>query len=414
MKARIGYLIPEFPGQTHIFFWREREALAELGIETVLISTRRPPKAIASHSWASEAERQTVYLAPLARKDALNAALMLLKAGPIAWLRCLAVIVKAKDVSLKQRVRLLALMLVAAKLVKIAQARGLQHIHVHSCADAANVTLFAACLSNLTYSLTLHGPTLTVYGSNQAQKWQQAAFAIVISNRLLNEVNQALAGSLPPKVAIAPMGVNLDEIKRQTPYTPPEASGLCRLFSCGRLNPVKGHADLIQVVANLREQGFNIHLQIAGEDEQGGTGYHQELEKLILDKSLSEHVELLGAVSEASVRQGLEKAHLFALASLNEGVPVAVMEAMAMEVPIVVTDVGGTSELVEHGMDGILVQPEDPTGMTAAIVQVLQDQDLALRLSKASRQKIAANFSHRRSAEVLADCLQAVWEVSSP
>lgn len=408
MKARIGYLIPEFPGQTHIFFWREREALAELGIETVLISTRRPPEAIASHAWASEAERQTVYLAPLTRQDALACPLILLKAGPIAWLRCLTVIAKAKDVSLKQRVRLLALLLVAAKLVKISQAKGIQHIHVHSCADAANVTLLAACLSNLTYSLTLHGPTLAVYGSNQAQKWQQAAFAIVISNRLLDEVDQALAGSLPPKMAIAPMGVNLDEIQRQSPYIPPNPSGMCRLFSCGRLNPVKGHADLIQVVANLREQGFNIHLQIAGEDEQGGTGYHQELEKLIQEKSLTEHVELLGAVSEARVRQGLEEAHLFALASLNEGVPVAVMEAMAMEVPIVVTDVGGTSELVDHGVNGILVQPEDPIGMTAAIAQVLQNPELALRLSQASRRKIAENFSHRRSAEVLAECLQTV------
>ena len=73
-----------------------------------------------------------------------------------------------------------------------------------------------------------------------------------------------------------------------------------------------------------------MRLQIAGEDEQGGSGYRQELEKIIEDKSMSECVELLGAVSEQLIRQGLEAAHIFALASLNEGVPVAVMEAMAI------------------------------------------------------------------------------------
>ena len=62
MKAKIGYFIPQFPGQTHIFFWRERQFLAELGIETDLVSTQLPPKAIVSHVWAEEAKKNTVYL----------------------------------------------------------------------------------------------------------------------------------------------------------------------------------------------------------------------------------------------------------------------------------------------------------------------------------------------------------------
>ena len=65
MKARIGYFIPEFPGQTHIFLGRERQILAELGIETSLVSTRHPSKAISSHIWADEAQKNTAYLVPL-------------------------------------------------------------------------------------------------------------------------------------------------------------------------------------------------------------------------------------------------------------------------------------------------------------------------------------------------------------
>ncbi len=405
-KMHIGYFIPEFPGQTHIFFWRERQVLIELGIEADLVSTRHPPRAIISHSWASEAQKSTTYLVPLGIKDSVSALTEILKAGPWAWIQCLAIIIKARDMSLFQKSRLLAMILIAGKLARLARTKGWSHIHVHSCADSANIAMFASILSGITYSLTLHGPTLSGYGPNQEQKWGYASFALVISERLFNVVINRLAGFLPKQMAVAPMGVNLTEIKRHTPYIPWKADGPCRIFSCGRLNPVKGHKHLISTVALLRQQGFDIQLQIAGEDEQGGSGYRRELENIIREKSMSGYVELLGAVSEEQIRKGLEDAHIFALASLNEGIPVAVMEAMAMEIPVIVTDVGGNYELVNNGLDGILVQPEKPEEMANAITKVLQNKEIALSLSKESRKKILEKFHHRRSAEVLMGCLK--------
>jgi colanic acid/amylovoran biosynthesis glycosyltransferase len=408
MKTRIGYLIPEFPGQTHIFFWRERQVLTELGIDTDLISTRRPPKAIASHTWAAEAQAQTAYLSPFKTPDLIGALLQVLKAGPIGWGRCLQRVFTAPDVSFKQRLRLAALILVGGKLAWLGKTRRWKHIHVHSCADGANIAMFAAALSDLTYSITLHGPTLAVYGPNQRQKWQHSKFALVISQQLFQFVNQNLAGALPAQVAVAPMGVNLEQIKRHTPYKPLQPGETCKIFACGRLNRVKGHSYLISTIASLLQRGFQVHLQIAGEDEQGGSGYHRELDRMIQERSLSAHVELLGAVSEARIRQGLEEAHIFALASLAEGIPVSVMEAMAMEMPVIVTDVGGNSELIDSGIDGILVQPENPDQMTNTIAQVIQDPEFACRLSQASRKKITEKFSHRRSAEALAHCLGVI------
>lgn len=405
MKARIGYFIPEFPGQTHIFFWRERQILSEIGVETSLVSTRRPPKAISSHTWAKEAQKDTDYLAPLTLQDLAGIVIELLKAGPIAWLNCLSIIARSKDTSLVQKLRLLMLVFVAAKLVRLAKVAGWNHIHVHSCADAANVAMFASILAGLSYSLSLHGPTLEVYGPNQEQKWHHAAFALAISEKLFREAKDTLGSFLPRQVLVAPMGVNLDNIKRHNPYIPWE-SGLCKIYSCGRLNPIKGHKDLIEMVSLLRQRGFDVCLQIAGDDEQGGSGYRQELEKIIQDKEMSSYVELLGAVSEAQVRQGLEDAHLFALASLNEGIPVAVMEAMAMEMPVVATNVGGTSELVDDGLDAILVEPENPEEMADAIVKIMQNKELALCLSQEARKKIVAKFHHRVSAEALAGCLE--------
>jgi hypothetical protein len=95
----IGYLIPEFPGQTHNFFWREKEALAECGVEVVIISTRRPPKNLVSPHWAKKAINETLYLFPLKIFESLEIIFFLLLAGPFAWYRCIKLALSADGLS---------------------------------------------------------------------------------------------------------------------------------------------------------------------------------------------------------------------------------------------------------------------------------------------------------------------------
>jgi colanic acid/amylovoran biosynthesis glycosyltransferase len=403
MKTKIGYFVPEFPGQTHMFFWREIEALKEYGIESDFVSSRLPPSKIISHVWAREAQQKTTYLFPPTHY-LVGALTELLRSGPSGWLRCLKVALTAKGGSFSGRIRLLALAFLGAELAYLSRVRGWKHLHVHSCADSANIAMFAKLISGLPYSLTLHGP-LEDYGPNQSQKWKHADFGIAVSKKLLHDIQHKLSGFLPDQLFFAAMGVNVDQIQRRTPYHPWQVGFPCRLFSCGRLNPVKGHHYLIEVIKILRHQGFDIYLQIAGEDEMGGNGYRRELGKLIQASGLSECVELLGAVSEDVIRAGLENAHVFVLASLNEGIPVAVMEAMAMAMPVVVTDVGGNSELINHGINALLVPAENPQKFADMLREVLVDEEFALKLSRQSRQTIITDFHHRKSAEILFQCL---------
>jgi glycosyltransferase involved in cell wall biosynthesis len=405
MHTRIGYLIPEFPGQTHVFIWRERRHLARLGVETCLISTRPPPREIVSHAWAGDAAAQTAYLAPFSGKDVLLALFDLLRAGPGAWWRCFRAARRATGLSFQQRLRLLAMSTAAAKLVRIARRQDWSHVHVHSCADAAHVAMLASLISPLTYSLTFHGPELATYGPNQPEKWRHARFALVVSKRCRVEAEQALAGSLPPYVETAPMGVDVDQIRRTAGYVPWNGTGPLRTFSSGRLNVIKGHADLVEAVRQLRQRGIDARLRIAGEDEFGGRGYRQELSQLIRDKGLTDAITLLGAISEEQIRTELEDAHVFALASLNEGVSVAIMEAMAMQSPAVVTDVGGARELIEDGRTGLLVPAKDPAAMADRIERLARDPTLAKSISDASRELIARAYHDRRSADALTQAL---------
>lgn len=408
-KTTIGYLIPEFPAQTHIFLWREYQALADLGISSKLLSTRKPPKNVMSHSWSEEAQSITTYLFPLSLSDLLAASLEILKAGPVKWLQCLKIVLKAPGMSLKQKLYLLALIPFAGKLVRLAKEQSWSHVHVPCCGNVANVAMFASVLGDITYSLSQLGPTLETYGPNQEQKWQYAAFGLFQSEQLYQEAQTKLSRFLPEAIDVAPVGVNLDTIKRQAAYVPWNEQEPCRIYACGRLNPVKGHIYVIEAVKILRERGIDARLQIGGEDEEGGSGYRKVIERFIQENALTDYVELLGAVSEERNRQAYEEAHIYAMGSLNETAgAVATMEAMAMEMPVVMTNVGATSELIEHDVDAILVPPQKPEELANAMISILQDEELALRLGKAARKKIAAKFSHRRSAEKIHDFLHQV------
>jgi glycosyltransferase involved in cell wall biosynthesis len=125
------------------------------------------------------------------------------------------------------------------------------------------------------------------------------------------------------------------------------------------------------------------------------------LEKIIDELKLKDRVTLLGAVSEQVVRDGLEKSHAFALASLNEPLGVVIMEAMAMEVPVVVTGSGGVAELVDDEVDGILVEPRDPSDIALGLERIAGDGVLATRLASAGREKVIRSFQSDRSAQAL-------------
>jgi glycosyltransferase involved in cell wall biosynthesis len=151
----------------------------------------------------------------------------------------------------------------------------------------------------------------------------------------------------------------------------------------------------------LLDQGVEATLVIAGEDEEGGTGYRRIIEARIIELGLSAHVRLLGAVDEGRVRQEILSAHIFVLASHDEGVPVALMEAMACGAPVICTAVGGVRELVTDGVDGIVLEPRDPAGLADAIRSLAQAPLVTMNLASAGRARVEREFDSARGAETL-------------
>ena len=392
----LGYLVPQFPGQTHIFFWREIAELEKRGVTVDLMSTRHPPAGLVAHDWSAGAMARTTYLG---RPDLL-AGLSALPRLPYGEL------IREARANGRAMLKDIAVSIPAAqRLIRHCRARGIDHVHVHSCGRAALIAAIARRMGGPRYSLSLHGP-LSDYGPGQRFKWRHAAFASIITEKLKAEMLAEMPEDLPARLFIQPMGVDTDVLAPDAPYAPVAGGETLRLFSCGRLNIVKGHQDLMAAVRLLIDRGRRVQLHIAGEDDDGGSGYRKVLEARIAELGLGDHVRLLGAIDAGKVRDEIRAAHLFVLASWHEPLGVALMEAMSCGTPTIGTNAGGVPELIRDGVDAELVPPKSPEALAGAIAALADDPGRAARLSVAGRQRIVAGFHSGRGAEML---IEGVW-----
>ncbi|WP_319825125.1 exopolysaccharide biosynthesis GT4 family glycosyltransferase EpsE [Thalassovita sp.] len=393
---QIAYLVPQFPGQTHIFFWREIQHLERMGVQVHLFSTTPPPPGLISHSWSQQAMDRTTYLASRS-VPALLASLPKLPIPEILQEVRHDGFAVARDVAISTPA--------ARRLVAECKRRGITHVHAHSCGRAAMIAALANRIGGLDYSVTLHGP-LQDYGPGQHLKWRRARFATIITHKIHAEVQAQLGPDLPARIQIQPMGIDADTLRRDTPYQPPAPGHPLRIFTCARLHFVKGHQDLLDAMRLLLDRGLNARLHIAGEDDDGGTGFRHVLEQKVADLNLSDHVTLLGAIDADQVKRRLCDAHLFVLASWAEPLGVAYMEAMSCATPTIGTDAGGVPELISNGRDGILVPPKNPEALAQAIAALAADPDTLTRLSAAGRQTVVDRFDSRLGAETL---VREIW-----
>jgi glycosyltransferase involved in cell wall biosynthesis len=170
----------------------------------------------------------------------------------------------------------------------------------------------------------------------------------------------------------------------------------------GRLSEEKGFDLLIQAVAELHRQGTNVTLAIVGDGDQRDT-----LERLIEQYQLTQHAQLLGFRDDTKALY--EAFDIFALSSHREGLPNVVLEAMAMETPVVATAVNGVPKLVTHEHDGLLVPAADPGALRQALERLVVDPNLRAQLALSGRRTIEQRFSFQRRMEKVASVYDSLF-----
>jgi glycosyltransferase involved in cell wall biosynthesis len=209
-----------------------------------------------------------------------------------------------------------------------------------------------------------------------------------------------LAGALahiPTTVVRPPVD---DEIRRLAPARP---GGAGRLVTAARLHPAKGLDTAVRAVALLAAQGRVVHLDVFGAAQRGAEAHAAELHRLAADLRVVDQVTFHGHVD--SPHEQWLHADLYVQPSRAETFGIGVAEAMCLGLPVVATRVGGLPELVDDGVTGQLVAPEDPEALAHAIADVLDDPERAATMGRAGR-AATAGLSAARAVD---DLLQ-VWD----
>jgi glycosyltransferase involved in cell wall biosynthesis len=383
----LGVLIPEFPTQTHVFFWREALALRGLGARVTFVSTRRP-KEDCPHPFAAAAAAETRYLFPPHARAVLDRVVHAQVGPALAYLRSLAA---------RAPVRHLALLAGAADLAVFARSAGIDHLHVHSCGDAAHVAAMARRMGGPPYSLHLHGD-LEVYGGDHAQKMASALFVAAAARPMQRQIVERV-GIPEARTVTMIMGVDTERF-RPAPARPPLPP--FQVVTVGRLNPAKGHRHALAAIRRLVDRGLGVSYALVG------AGPHRDAIAAEVQRlGLAGHVRFLGSLGEEQVAGLLASAHAFVLPSvgIGEASPVAVMEAMASGVPVVCSRIGGTADMITDEVDGLLTPQGDEAAIASALARLHDDAALWARLSSHARQRAQMAFDARVLAQRLLDTI---------
>ena len=269
----------------------------------------------------------------------------------------------------------------------IFKKEGVQLVHARSRIPAL-IAFFAArsTTTKATFITTAHGyyrrhPLSRVMG------WGR--FVIVASNVMARHMIENF-GVPFERIRLIPRGVDVTKYHFRQPLE--QAPACVTIGMISRLTPLKGHAYFLRAVASIFRRAPHIKVVIAGSVPQGKEKYQEELKLLCRRLGIAGIVEFIGHSDD--VADIFKKLDMLVFASVvPEGFGRVIIEAQASGVPIVATRVGGVVDIVEDGVNGLLVNPRDPASLAEAVLKLVRDRGLAGRLSTAGRRSVEERFT---------------------
>jgi len=384
---RLLYIVSLFPCWSETFIVREIQALLMAGLDVRILSLRHPSEALVQSD--ARAMLPRVEYPPRGWAGAV-AALRELVRSPRVHARLLGEFVAAlwaKPVALAKTVVAWWRTLALAPRVRELAPRA---IHAHWATYPSTAALALARTLGIPFSFTSHAHDIFVEDHLIATKLREARFAVTIS-----EFNRALlarryGGEAVARLHVVRCGVSPEDLA----WAPGGTRKKGLLLAIGRLDEIKGFGVLIEACAQLRDAGIDFRCEIVGEGPLRGV-----LERDIARLDLAQRVTLSGALPQEQVRRRLYEASVFVMPSVvapdgnMDGVPVALMEAMAVGLPVVSTTVSGIPEIVRDGWSGRLAPPADRMALAEAIRALLEDADARKRFAVNARETVERGFN---------------------
>jgi len=394
---RIAYLLHRFPGITDTFIKREIRSLQAAGTDVRVISVWKPDNHFTRPDILLDWAADTHFALPLSILSIGQAMAGELLRRPVRFFATLYVALSTSRPGLRgfayQVFYFIEAVLAAQELRRSAAC----HVHNHIGDQSGTVTMLAAKLAGIGYSITFHGwPVFfDVKGSRIKEKVMEARFTRSISYFCRSQLMMFSGCDDPQSFKVIHCGIELQKYQ----YRPPRQK-IERLFCVARLSPEKGLTFAIEALKVLLDKGHDLELRFAGDGPSKA-----RLQALVDRLRLADRVKFVGFLTEEEVIYELQKADLFVLPSFVEGLPVSAMEALAIGVPVIATNIAGTSELIEDGKTGLLIRPSDPIALADAVVRMIADHDFRLRAAAEGRKKVELEFDVDKETAKLNDAL---------
>jgi colanic acid/amylovoran biosynthesis glycosyltransferase len=403
-STRIAYLATAYPFVSHTFIQGEVIGLPDYGIGVLPIALNPPADGdLLSELDAAEVAR-TFYVkgvAPLA--VAMTVASTAVR-HPIAFaagsLRALAYGGLNPTIGIKAVAQFVEALLVWQH----CKRNGVSAIHAHFGQAPCTVAMFAARFGTATgrhpwtWSVTIHGWHEFVNEDEVRLKSKIAAADLVVcvSDFTRAQLMRIAAPTDWSKIHVVRCGIDLGAFAFQ-PARP--VDGRRRIAIIARLSPEKGHVVLFEAVARLRDASVDVDVVVVGDGPSAA-----DLREAAAHFGVTTQVEFAGALPPAGVATALAGAHVFCLPTFAEGLPVSIMEAMAVGVPVVTTYISGIPELVVNGATGWIVPAGSVDDLVAALESALSSPDRAAVVA-AARAAVESHHDRTKTIAELADLL---------
>jgi glycosyltransferase involved in cell wall biosynthesis len=399
---RIGYLTSQYPAPSHTFIRREIAALRAMGTDIVTYSIQRPPAGLtAPLDQVAAAETFTVLARP--KLDYAKAHLAALATRPGRYLRTLALAWRHRVPGARAALWSMFHFAEAILLARRLEADGIGHLHNHFANSAATVGLLASRFARIRWSLTLHGISEFDYpaGLMLRDKIAAADFVACVSRFGMAQAMRLIPTDDWRKLHIVRCGINLADLPARADGG--EGGRTIEVIAVGRLSPEKGQAGLLEAIRTVRDRGLAVTLTLVGDGPEGNA-----LRAAVTRLNIDAQVRFLGRLDERATLAAIAAADMLVLPSFMEGLPVVLMEAMALGVPVIATRVAGIPELVRDAVGGLLFDPADWTALADAIARLAADPALRERLALGGRDRVEQAFAIERAVAPLPNLFKDV------
>lgn len=404
VRPPVAFVVSRFPVVTETFILREIQELERQGQSVLLVPLLKEQAGIIhveAQSWIARALYTPFLDAAITRAN-----LKTFFSKPGLYIRLLFRLVASTLSSPNFLLRTLLLFPKSVYLARRLEQEGIRHIHAHFATHPATVAYLVSRLSPISFSFTVHAHDIFVRRQLLDEKLHYASFIRAISRFNRRYLEEHYGSEIRGKTHVIHMGLNTARYGHDDDRHAVHEAEAPTVLCVAALKPYKGIPVLLQACRRLRDAGFRFRCDLIGEGP-----LHDEIENQIKRFELQNVVRLLGPCPEDEVALRLKSASVFVLPSViardgqMEGIPVALMEAMASSCPVIAPSLSGIPELVKDSYTGLLFEPGNATQLADQMQRLLSDDQLRSYLTRNAKKLVTTEFELKSTVNQLLDHL---------